>query len=74
MSLRIVSRTHAVEEFSLDDRKVRLRKQRHRFCLKGGDPRTDHTKRGRLGPGLASRRGCVLTAIAICPEAAGQAR
>ena len=27
-------------------------------------------KKGRLGPGLASRRGCVLTAIASRPEAA----
>ena len=33
-------------ESYLDDRRVRLRKQRHRLCLKGGDLRTDQIEEG----------------------------
>ena len=41
---------------------------------KGGDPRTVQAKKGDdSDPGLASRRDCVLTAIASRPEAVGWA-
>ena len=42
--------------------------------LKGGEPRTDHSMKGDdSDPGLASRRGCVLTATTSSPEAVGWA-
>ena len=52
-------------------RRVRLRKKNTTVCeLKGGDPRNrPYEKVGDSDPGLASRRGCVLTANASRPEA-----
>ena len=64
MSLRILKCTDAVEELPQSPQGTTA------SSLKGGDPRTDHTKRGPLGPRAGIR---VITATASRPEAVGWA-
>ena len=55
-------------------RRVRLRQQRHRSRAEGRRPKNRPYEKGDdSDPGLASRRGCVLTANASRPEAVGWA-
>ena len=65
--------THAVKELHRN-RRVRLRKQRHHSCAEGRRPKNRPFEEGDDSDlGLASRRGCVLTATACRPETVGWA-